>query len=342
MGRGGRPSHRRGRARRERATRVLDALKIGRGEVATVAARRSASVQLPHARSRCGCSMRHGVRTRRPRAGAHAIRREGRRRHASCCISRSGSGRVTVLPSLAFMTNAAIGEHDHAAFAWELRAARARERRRRGHRAALRAAFALRVARARTRARRSSRPPRCCSLWALARGRALRTGRAGAHARAAAPARSPARERPLPVARGRGLEAARRRARDVPAQDRAHASRRSSTCQPGERAERLAALTDLPRRDIQHALDRRARHARRVHRGGAHAAADRREADPQAHREPHDMEAQCDAEPNQTPTAARGRGHRRGDAARNGEGRRRPGRGAAAGARPASSPAATC
>lgn len=32
----------------------------------------------------------------------------------------AGRGRVTVVPSMGFMTNSAIGEHDHAAFAWEL------------------------------------------------------------------------------------------------------------------------------------------------------------------------------------------------------------------------------
>ena len=98
---------------------ILDRLEVERGEMSRRARRTDVSiVRLPHAPDEMKVVF-----------GSRIELREGARRALHRVEDRSGTillhygygaGSVTVLNSMSFMTNAAIGEHDHAEFAWRL------------------------------------------------------------------------------------------------------------------------------------------------------------------------------------------------------------------------------
>lgn len=97
---------------------VLDALKVGR--TGTPAARRA---ELATVRLLASKELRVVMR----RAITLSDDEPGRKRFAESDSNgtvvlhlASGRGRVTVVPSFEFLGNGAIGEHDHAALAWEL------------------------------------------------------------------------------------------------------------------------------------------------------------------------------------------------------------------------------
>lgn len=228
--------------------RVLDALEIGRGETASPPA--LASVRLPHVERPLRVQMDTGfeivdldpARTRFVGKGGSGT---------TVLHLAAGKGRVTVMPSIAFMTNPAIGEHDHAAFAWEL----------------------LRfVPGTKTVVIAPHFDPPSLFMWlaenaqaALAATAALLliwAWRAASRFGPVEPEPTRERRRLLDHLRASGrflwrsgaapklLAAARETCMHKIARTRPALT----DLQPGDRAERLAALTDLPRRDILHAL----------------------------------------------------------------------------------------
>lgn len=228
--------------------RVLDALKIERGE--TISGPELASVRLPHAERALRVQLYAGfeivdsdpARTRfiaKGTAGTTVL-------HVAV-----GKGRVTAVPSIAFMTNPAIGEHDHAAFAWEL----------------------LRfVPGTKTVVIAPHFDPPSLFTWLVENAQAALIAtaalllvwawRAGVRFGPVEPEPARERRRLLDHLRASGrflwrsggepklLAAARETCMHKIARTRPALL----DLQPGDRAERLAALTDLPRRDILHAL----------------------------------------------------------------------------------------
>ena len=98
---------------------VLDRLEIERGEMRGRPLRSETSiVGLPHAphEMKIVVGSRVDLAERSPRA----VHRVEDRRGTILLHYRRGAGQVTVLNSMSFMTNAAIGQHDHAEFAWQL------------------------------------------------------------------------------------------------------------------------------------------------------------------------------------------------------------------------------
>jgi hypothetical protein len=98
---------------------LLDRLQIERGEMSGRSQRADISiVRLPHAphEMKVVIGNRIGLKPGSVRA-AHSVEdRSG----TILLHYHYGAGRVTVLNSMSFMTNAAIGQHDHAEFAWQL------------------------------------------------------------------------------------------------------------------------------------------------------------------------------------------------------------------------------
>jgi uncharacterized protein DUF4350 len=97
---------------------LLDALKVGRRELRLTPPARPSEVALPHAPRPLKVDFGHRQ---------HLIDLEGRanftvdERWSILLLQFTiGQGRVTVLNGMRYMSNRAIGEHDHAEFAWQL------------------------------------------------------------------------------------------------------------------------------------------------------------------------------------------------------------------------------
>jgi hypothetical protein len=228
---------------------VLDALKIGRKESRS-GSPALAPVRFPHAERSLNVQMPMSFeivdldpsRTRfvaKGRAGTTVLHLE------------VGRGRVTVVPSMAFLTNDSIGEHDHAAFAWEL----------------------LRLVPETTAVVIAPHiDPPSIFTWLAGNARAALAGMAAlllawawrAAVRFGPAEPEPARERRRLLdhlrASGRFLWRASAEPKLLAAARETCLHRISRTrpalldLQPGDRAERLAALTGLARGDILHAL----------------------------------------------------------------------------------------
>jgi hypothetical protein len=98
---------------------ILDRLKIERGEPGGRPRRADASVvKLPHAPQAMKVVV--GNRLELREGALPALHRVDDRGGTILLHYRYGAGSVTVLSSMSFMTNAAIGQHDHAEFAWQL------------------------------------------------------------------------------------------------------------------------------------------------------------------------------------------------------------------------------
>jgi hypothetical protein len=98
---------------------ILDRLNIERREMRARSPRSDpASVKLPHAPREMKVVM--GSRVELAERSARALFRIEDRRGTMLLHYGYGAGQVTVLNSMSFMTNAAIGLHDHAEFAWQL------------------------------------------------------------------------------------------------------------------------------------------------------------------------------------------------------------------------------
>lgn len=97
---------------------ILDRLEIERGELRQRVPREPVGATLPHAPREMRLVMGNRVQLieRKPRAVFRIDDRLG----ALLLHYRHGAGQITVLNSMSFLTNATIGEHDHAEFAWQL------------------------------------------------------------------------------------------------------------------------------------------------------------------------------------------------------------------------------
>ena len=97
---------------------ILDRLEIGRSELRQRVAGEPVGVRLPHAprEMRLVIGDRVELVERTPRAVFRIDDRLG----AILLHYRYGAGQITALTSMSFLTNATIGEHDHAEFAWQL------------------------------------------------------------------------------------------------------------------------------------------------------------------------------------------------------------------------------
>jgi hypothetical protein len=96
---------------------LLDVLGVARGEPSSREAAKPLDIRLPGAPAALRVVMPVMDLTNSVGSGAYSARGDG---GAAVLDFAYGSGRVTVLASFAFMRNEHIGEHDHAAFAWEL------------------------------------------------------------------------------------------------------------------------------------------------------------------------------------------------------------------------------
>lgn len=228
---------------------VLDALKIGRGE-ADNAEPALATVRFPHVdrplKVQIGTTFElidlEPARTRfigKTEAGTIVL-------HLA-----AGRGRVTVVPSMGFMTNSTIGEHDHAAFAWALVSF-------------VPGTSAVVIA--------PHFDPPSIFAWLGENARAALAAvaallivwgwRAARRFGPVAPEPTRERRRLLDHLRASGrflwrVDAEPRllaAARETCLQRIARARPALLDLQPGDRAERLAVLTELPRREILHAL----------------------------------------------------------------------------------------
>jgi hypothetical protein len=98
---------------------ILDRLEIERSETSGRSRRSDASiVKLPHAPHEMKIVL--GNRLELREGSVRALHRIEDRAGTILLHYDYGAGRVTVLNSMSFMTNAAIGQHDHAEFAWQL------------------------------------------------------------------------------------------------------------------------------------------------------------------------------------------------------------------------------
>ena len=98
---------------------ILDRLEIERGEMGGRSRRSETSiVKLPHAPHEMKVVV--GNRLDLREGSVRAAHRVDDPRGTILLHYRYGSGQVTVLNSMSFMTNATIGQHDHAEFAWQL------------------------------------------------------------------------------------------------------------------------------------------------------------------------------------------------------------------------------
>ena len=97
---------------------VLDALEVSRNEGAVAFREKPAEVSLPGA-ARVRAQLLRSVELvdRDPKRTRH-VSKDGHGTHV--LHFGHGRGRVTVLPSIAFMANDAIGENDHAELAWRV------------------------------------------------------------------------------------------------------------------------------------------------------------------------------------------------------------------------------
>jgi hypothetical protein len=97
---------------------LLDWLEIERRESTQRALREPVAITLPHVPREMRVVVRNRVNLveRRQRA----LFRVDDREEAILLHYRHGAGQVSVLASLSFLRNVAIGEHDHAEFAWQL------------------------------------------------------------------------------------------------------------------------------------------------------------------------------------------------------------------------------
>ena len=190
------------------ADTLLDALKVSRQRSPLGYREKPAEVHLPGSKPLRAQLMRPMELVDEEAERTRHVSKDGHGTHV--LHFGYGRGRVTVLPSFAFMTNVAIGENDHAELAWRLLQLAPRHLAG-GHRAAPRPPSSAGVARARG-ARTAHRDGGAAPAVGLACSRAFRTGRARAAARAPAPARPPAGERPLSMARGRSFAPALSRA----------------------------------------------------------------------------------------------------------------------------------
>lgn len=97
---------------------VLERLGIERRELRQRVPREPVGVTLPHAPREMRLVM--GNRVQLSERTPRAVFRIDDRLGAILLHYRHGAGQITVLNSMSFLTNATIGEHDHAEFAWQL------------------------------------------------------------------------------------------------------------------------------------------------------------------------------------------------------------------------------
>lgn len=97
---------------------LLDRLEIERRELRQRVPREPVAVTLPHASREMRLVM--GNRVELVERAPRAVFRIDDRLGALLLHYRHGAGQITVLNSMSFLTNATIGAHDHAEFAWQL------------------------------------------------------------------------------------------------------------------------------------------------------------------------------------------------------------------------------
>ena len=97
---------------------ILERLEIERRELRQRVPREPVGVALPHAPREMRLVM--GNRVQLSERTPRAVFRIDDRLGAILLHYRYGAGQITVLNSMSFLTNATIGEHDHAEFAWQL------------------------------------------------------------------------------------------------------------------------------------------------------------------------------------------------------------------------------